>query len=232
MSDSKVEIVPEFKKIGAFSEKTCNYINTVGLRPDPLRDSLEQETFNLFEKDSIMITQRQECELFESILKLANVEKCIEVGVFTGASSLSIARGIKPGGKLIAIDISEEFTNLARKYWKLAGVEEKVELHLGPAKDYLQQLIDEGQAGTFDFAYIDADKTGYDEYYEKILVLLRPGGMIAFDNVVYQGHCADEDTEDRNALALRALNLKLLNDPRVKNFILPLADGVNIVTKL
>ena len=224
--------VPEYKKLNAFTDQTCHYMNRVGLRNDELRDNLERETNEQFKNVSDMMTQRQECELFESIVKFANAEKCIEVGVFTGASSISIARGIKEGGKLIALDISEEFTNLARKYWKLAGLEEKIELHIGAADDYLQKLIDEGHAGTFDFAYIDADKTGYDSYYEKLLVLIRTGGMIAFDNVVFKGLCADETCDLPHVVALRNLNLKLLNDSRVKNFILPLADGINIVTKL
>lgn len=223
---------PEYKKLNAFTDKTCHYMNTVGLRPDVIRDNLERETYEQFKHVSGMMTQRQECELFESIVKFANAEKCIEIGVFTGASSISIARGIKEGGKLIALDISEEFTNLARKYWKLAGLEEKIELHIGAADDHLQRLIDEGHAGTFDFAYVDADKPGYDSYYEKLLVLIRTGGMIAFDNVVYQGHCADETCDLPAVVALRNLNVKLLNDTRVKNFILPLADGVNILTKL
>ena len=228
----KTIIVPHFKDFNAYSPQTCEYINAVGLRPDELRDNLEKETLEKFGEEVEMMTQRQECELFESIIKLSGAKKCIEVGVFTGASSISIARGLPEDGKLIALDVSEEFTGLARKYWALAGLENKIDLHLGPASEFLQKLIDEGGEGTFDFAYVDADKPNYDIYYEKLIKLIKRGGMIAFDNVLWSNRCADNTVNDERTVALRNLNLKLNGDHRVKNFILPIADGINIVTKL
>ena len=132
----------------------------------------------------------------------------------------------------MALDIDETFTSLARKYWKLAWVENKIQLVLGPAADYLQKLIDDGESGTFDFAFIDADKPSYDIYYEKLIQLMRKGGMIAVDNVLWNNKCADLTVNDIKTVSLRNLSMKIQTDQRVRNFILPIADSINIVTKL
>lgn len=231
-SNSFQKIIPEYKDFNFYSPQTCEYLNTVGLRPDSIRDDLEKETVATFGPDFEMMTQRHECELFESLIRFSNAKKCIEVGVFTGASSISIAKGLGPDGRLLALDIDETFTNLAKKYWKIAGVESKIKLVLGPAADHLQKLIDDGESGTFDFAFIDADKPSYDVYYEKLIQLMRKGGMIAIDNVLWSNRCADPTVNDIKTVSLRNLSKKIQKDQRVKNFILPIADGINIVTKL
>ncbi|OMJ72665.1 hypothetical protein SteCoe_28833 [Stentor coeruleus] len=215
----------------SYSEQTWEYLSRTGLRQDPTKDSLEQETKDLFGRRAIMITQRQECELFELILRFSGAKNCIEIGVFTGSSSLSIARAIGPEGKLIAIDVSEEFTNVAKKYWKQEGLENRIELVLRPAVEYLEELINQGKENSFDFAYIDADKVNYQSYYELLMRLIRPGGIIAIDNVLWFGTVADTSANDPEIAHLRGLNTAIQSDPRVKNVILPMADGINLIFK-
>ena len=212
-----------------YTPETWEYLAKTGLRQDAIKDSLEQETKEKFQKLAVMITQRQESELFEFIIKFANAKNCIEVGVFTGSSALSIARGLGDDGKLIALDISEEFTNVAKKYWEEAGVSNKIDLIIGPASENLNRLIEEGKEGFFDFAYVDADKSGYLGYFEYLVRLIRKGGIIAFDNVIRANGISDPSRNDEDVLALRELNSRLLNDTRIKNFILPVADGLNFV---
>ena len=219
-------------KSSNYTDLTWDYISTQGSRKDPIKDSLESETYEKFPSDAEMMTNRQECLLFELILKFANARNCIEVGVFTGSSALSIARGLAEGGKLYALDVSEEFTGLAKKYWEEGGVSDKIELIIGPANQTLNRFIEEGKEGTFDFAYVDADKTGYCEYFELLVRLVRPGGLIAFDNAFRRGMVADLTNTDESNVGIRELNRIAHSDPRVCNVILPIADGVNLIRKL
>lgn len=214
-----------------YTQKTWEYLKKAGLRPDPIRESIEQESIDKYKALSIYISPRQQCELIEHMLKFANAKYCLEVGVFTGTSALSIARGIGPDGKLVALELSEEYIKVAEKHWKSAGVADRIEVRIGSAVKTLQNLIAEGNSGKFDFAYIDADKTGYLKYYELALQLVRKGGILAFDNVLLMNTVADQDINGENVKALRELNEKIVNDPRVQNFILPIGDGVNIVSK-
>ena len=216
------------KRCPAYSKATWKYANDMGLRSDPIKDSIAAETGEI----SHWITNRQECELFESMLKFANAKNCIEVGVLTGSSALSIARGLGEGGKLYALDISEYHTNIAKRYWEQEGVSDKIELILAPAEETLRRFIEEGKEGTFDFGFIDADKEGYCAYYELILRLLRPGGIIAVDNVIWHGSVADPARNDPDTAAIRELNRIMINDPRINNVILPLSDGINLAIKL
>lgn len=215
----------------SYSEQTWEYLNRIGVRQDLTRDALEQESRELFGMKANMVTQRQECELFELVLRFAGAKNCIEIGVFTGSSSLSIAKAIGPQGRLIAIDVSEEFTNVAKKYWKQEGLEDRIELVLRPAVEYLEELINQGKENFFDFAYIDADKGNYQRYYELLLRLIRPGGIIAIDNVLWHGAAADINNNSLEASHIRTLNAIIHSDPRVKNVILPISDGVNLVFK-
>jgi caffeoyl-CoA O-methyltransferase len=153
------------------------------------------------------------------------------VGVFTGYSSLAVALALPADGKIVACDVSEEWTSIGKRFWKKAGVSEKIDLRIAPAADTLQQLLDQGLAGTYDFAFIDADKTGYDSYYELCLQLLRPGGLILFDNTLWSGKVVDENSEDEDVKAIRALNAKLHRDERIDLCLLPLSDGVTMVRK-
>ena len=155
--------------------------------------------------------------------------RAIEVGTFTGYSSLSIARGLPDDGWLLCCDVSEEWTSIARRYWEKAGVADRVELRLGPAAETLRALPEEE---SFDFAFIDADKTGYRTYYEQILKRLRPGGLIAIDNVLWGGAIANDEVQDDNTRALRELNDFIPADSRVDSVMLAVSDGLTLVRKL
>jgi caffeoyl-CoA O-methyltransferase len=155
----------------------------------------------------------------------------IEIGTFTGYSAIAIARALPKSGKLICCDVSEEWTSMARKAWKEAGLERRIELKLAPALETLEGLIGKGKEGSFDFAFIDADKTGYDAYYEACLKLLRPGGLIALDNMLWSGAVADKTAKDKDTLALRALNRKISGDARVDAALLTVGDGIMLARK-
>lgn len=157
--------------------------------------------------------------------------RCLEVGTFTGYSSLAVALALPDDGTITCCDVNEEYTAIARRYWAEAGVADKVELRLAPALETLDALLEEGRAGSFDFAFIDADKTSYDGYYERCLKLLRPGGVIAFDNVLWGGRVADAAVDDEDTVALRALNDKLHGDARVDVSTLTIADGLTLARR-
>jgi predicted O-methyltransferase YrrM len=172
-----------------------------------------------------------QASFFRILLALLNAKKTLEVGVFTGYSSTLAGLSLPPEGRVVACDVSEEYTRMAQRYWKEAGVEDKVELRLGPAADTLRSLVQEGQAGTFDFAFIDADKTGYDTYYEYALELVRPRGLIVLDNTLRAGEVLDAKTSDEDVIAIRKLNQKLAGDNRVLVSLLPLTDGTTLAWK-
>jgi predicted O-methyltransferase YrrM len=165
------------------------------------------------------------------LARLMNAKRCIEIGVFTGYSSLAVALALPDDGRIIACDVSDEWTAIARRFWREAGVEHKIELKLQPATKTLQELLGRGEAGRFDFAFIDADKPAYDSYYEQLLQLLRPGGLIAIDNTLWSGRVADTTSRDANTTALRALNDKLHRDERVDLSLLPIGDGLTLARK-
>lgn len=168
---------------------------------------------------------------FGLLMRLIGARRTLEVGVFTGYSSISVALALPADGKVIACDISEEFTGVARRYWADAGVASKIDLRLGPAVSTLDRLIADGQGGSFDFAFIDADKTSYRSYYERALVLLRQGGLIAIDNVLWSGRVLDGNTEDTDTRALQELNSFIKTDQRVWSCMLPLGDGLTLAVK-
>ena len=165
------------------------------------------------------------------LVQIMNARRCIEVGVFTGYSSLSVALALPVDGSIIACDVSEEWTAVARRYWQKARVAEKIDLRLAPASETLGGLLDDGLAEQFDFAFIDADKEGYAGYYEQLLQLIRPGGLIAVDNVLWSGRVADNGNNEPDTLAIRAFNDRLKNDQRVDISLLPLADGLTLACK-
>jgi len=160
------------------------------------------------------------------------VKNAIEVGVFTGYSSIITALALPVDGQLVACDVSEEYTAIAHEYWKKAGVEKRIALHLRPALDTLNELIQQGKQGAFDFAFIDADKTSYADYYEALLKLLRSGGVIAVDNVLWSGRVIDASDNDEDTVALRAFNKKLYDDKRVAISMVPIGDGLTLARKL
>ncbi len=165
------------------------------------------------------------------LVELMGAKKALEVGTFTGYSSLCVARALPADGRLVCCDVSEAFTRIARKYWQEAGVARKVTLELGPALRTLDRLIAGGSAGSFDFAFIDADKSNYRNYYERCLELVRPGGLIAVDNVLWGGRVADARQKDADTKAIRAFNKRLKEDRRILLSVLPLGDGLSLALK-
>jgi caffeoyl-CoA O-methyltransferase len=211
-------------------ERIEDYLMNNSLRePDVLR-RLREETVatNPHAEMSVSPIQGQFMAL---LAQLIGAVKTLEVGVFTGYSSLCTALALPPNGRIVACDVSEEWTSVARRYWAEAGVADKITLRLGPAVETLDGLLGGGQAGTFDFAFIDADKPNYDNYYERALKLMRRGGLIIFDNMLWSGKVADPGVQDAQTVALRALNEKLHHDERVFVSLLPLRDGITLAVK-
>ena len=165
------------------------------------------------------------------LVELIGARRTLEIGTFTGYSALAVALALPPDGRVVACDINEETAAVARRYWAEAGVADKIDLRLAPAGETLAGLIAEGRAGSFDFAFIDADKQGYDAYYEACLELLRPGGLIAVDNVLWDGAVADPERDDPDTRAIRALNEKIRDDRRVSLSLLPIGDGLTLARK-
>jgi len=215
------------------------YLLSVSLREPEVLRALRQETAS--DANAIMQIPPEQGQFMALLVKMLGARKTLEFGTYTGYSALSVALAMPDDSLTIACDISTEWTDIARRYWKAAGVEDKIDLRIGPALDTLDELLSEGEAESFDFIFIDADKTGYDGYYERSLSLLRPGGVIAIDNVFLFGSVVDPRALE-NALkaripaasiaAIRALNTKIKDDPRVDLSMLPIADGLTLVRKL
>ncbi|MDB1090229.1 class I SAM-dependent methyltransferase [Streptomyces sp. ACA25] len=196
---------------------------------DEVLRELAEETHRAFpEWTSMQITQDQGAFL-TMLVRLIGARTAVEVGTFTGYSSICIARGLPADGRLLACDVSEEWTSIARRYWERAGVAEKIDLRLAPAADTLRALPRDEQR--IDFAFIDADKPGYPVYYEEILPRLRPGGLIVLDNTLLSGRVADEEDLGEAATALRRMNAALVTDERVDTVLLTLRDGVTLLRK-
>jgi len=171
-------------------------------------------------------------QFLQVMARLAGARKTLEIGVFMGYSSTWVALALPPGGKVVACEISEEYAAIARRTWREAGVADRIELRLGPALESLDALLAEGQAGTFDLALIDADKANYLNYYERAMALVRQGGLIAADNVLWHGRVADPKDRDADTEAIRAFNRKLQADPRVASTLAPMGDGMALAYKL
>ena len=165
------------------------------------------------------------------LVQLIGAKRTIEVGTFTGYSALAVAEALPEDGQIIACDVSDEWTSMGREHWEKAGVAHKIELHLRPATETLNELINQGQAGSFDFAFIDADKPNYDSYYECCLQLLRVGGLVAVDNVLWGGRVSEDRFQDESTQAIRALNDKMAEDSRVTSVMLPIGDGLTLGIK-
>jgi predicted O-methyltransferase YrrM len=211
------------------SEAVERYVSEVITRETPLQRRLRAETAAL-PRARMQIGPDQGAFL-ALLIHLTGARRALEVGTFTGYSALAIASALPEEGKLITCDVSEEWTAVARRYWEEAGVSGRIELRLGPAAETLARLLGEGGAGAFDFAFIDADKPSYDAYYEACLELVRPGGLIAVDNALWSGAVADPAVTDPETAALRALNAKVRDDPRVEACLLTVGDGVFLARK-
>jgi predicted O-methyltransferase YrrM len=207
----------------------ADYLRSVSLQEPEILQRLREETA-AHPMAGMQITPEQG-QFMAVLVHLLNARLTLEVGVFTGYSSLAVVLALPADGKIIACDISSDYTATARKYWREAGVESKIDLRLAPAIQTLDALIAEGRAGTFDFAFIDADKENYANYYERALVLLRPGGLIAVDNVLWHGRVIDPAANDADTQAIRAFNEKMHSDQRVWHSMLPVGDGLTLAVK-
>lgn len=217
------------KSIG-LDDRLYDYLSTVSLREAEILRELREETAAL--PNAGMQIAPDQGQFMALLVKLTSAVKVLEIGVFTGYSSLSVALALPHDGLVTAFDISPEWTAVARRYWQKAGVVDKIDLRLEPAIEGLDRLLASGQTeGTYDFAFIDADKENYDGYYERALRLLRPGGLLLIDNVLWGGRVADEAADDIDTAAIRALNLKIHADPRVDISLLPVADGLTLALK-
>ncbi|HMY75059.1 MAG TPA: class I SAM-dependent methyltransferase, partial [Blastocatellia bacterium] len=206
------------------TESLYAYVLENSLRePDVLR-RLREET-QATNPQAIMSISPVQGQFMMLLLKLIGAVKTLEVGVFTGYSSLCTALSLPEHGHTYACDVSEEWTSVARRYWEEAGVAGKITLKLAPAVETLDALLADGHAGTFDFAFIDADKSNYDAYYERALKLVRRGGLLVFDNMLWYGKVADDGVTDADTVALRALNAKLHHDDRVFTSLIGVGDG-------
>ena len=210
-------------------DKIYDYLKAVSLREPLILKRLREETAKL--PMAIMQVAPDQGQFMALMAKLTGVRKAIELGVYTGYSSLAVALVLPPDGRLIACDINDDYTNIAKRYWDEAGVAEKIDLHIGPALDTLNELLAAGEAGSYDFAFIDADKVEYAEYYEQCLKLLRVGGLILVDNVFGFGKVFDDSNADDSVRAVCAFNNKLLTDDRVDISIIPMGDGLTLARK-
>ena len=217
------------EKYTSISDALYEYLAAHRTPDDALLEELRAETVKALGNEARMQISAVE-GTFLGLLVAALGAKCVvEVGTFTGYSALCMARALPPGGKLLCCDVSEEFTAIARRYWQKAGVADRIELRLAPALETLRAL----PAGEpIDFAFIDADKENYQNYYEEIVRRLRPGGLIAIDNVLWSGNVIRGEDQSPNTLAIRKLNDHVAADRRVQSVMLPLADGVTLVRKL
>jgi predicted O-methyltransferase YrrM len=205
------------------------YVADAAAGETPLQQRLRAETARLPEAN--MQIGPDQAAFMALLVRLTGARHALEVGVFTGFSALAVASALPKDGKLIACDVSEEWTRIARRYWQEAGLSDKIELRLGPAAETLNALLREGGAGSFDFAFIDADKESYDAYYEACLALIRSGGLIAVDNVLWSGKVADAAVHDAETEAIRALNGKIRDDVRVEACLLTVGDGLMLARK-
>lgn len=206
-----------------------DYLLGNSLREHALLKRLREETAKLAE--ARMQISPEQGQFMQFLVKLMGAERCIEVGVFTGYSSLAVALALPDHGQLLACDVSEEFTDVARRYWKEAGVERKIKLRLAPAIDTLHARIKAGEGGRYDFAFIDADKANYQAYYERVLALLRPGGLLLVDNVLWSGRVLDPADQSEDTKAIRAFNQALHKDERVDLSMLSIGDGLTLARK-
>ena len=212
------------------SQGLYDYLLSVSLRDQPVLRELRAETAR--DPMARMQIAPEQGQLMALLTHIGGFKRCLEIGVFTGYSSLCVAQALPEDGTLVACDVSEEWTAIARRYWEQAGVADKIDLRIAPAADTLDRLLAEGQAGSFDFAFIDADKGGYIDYYERCLELLRPGGLITVDNTLWSGRVADPAQRDEDTRAIRAFNLHVSTDARIELSLVPIADGLTLCRKL
>ena len=210
------------------NEALVQYLQSVGYREDKIITELENETLKLGSVSQMQIAKEQG-QFLEMITKISNAKKCLEIGRFTGMSTLFLARGLSESGKIVTVDNSDEFLSLAKKYWELDNMSSKIESIIGDGVEVMQSMIDRQQS--YDLIFIDADKNNYPNYYELSLSLLVSNGIIIIDNMLWHGDVADETKQDSQTKTIRDLNLKIQNDTRVEFSLLPLSDGLSFIRK-
>lgn len=210
------------------SDEVHRYLLDVSLRETPLLAELRRHTAE--HPAAAMQISPEQGQFMALLVRLIGARRCLEIGVFTGYSSLVVAAALPADGRLVACDVSEEYTAVARAFWERAGVADRIDLRLAPALETLDGLLAAGEAGRFDFAFIDADKPGYRGYYERALELLRPGGLLAADNTLWSGSLIDPG-EDENARALADFNEHLRDDQRIDLSLVPIGDGLTLARK-
>jgi predicted O-methyltransferase YrrM len=214
----------------ALSDALNAYVRRVGTREDADLAALREETAN--HPHAVMQISPEQGQLMALLVRMLRARKTLEVGVFTGYSAMVVAKAMGPHGKVVALDISEEFTTVARRHWAKAGLANRIELRLKAAAESLEDLVARGESDTFDFAFIDADKSNYDTYYEYALKLVHRSGLIAVDNTLWSGKVIDPTDQTADTLAIRALNEKIHGDDRVDATLVPIGDGLTLALKL
>ncbi|MGH8203755.1 MAG: O-methyltransferase [Steroidobacteraceae bacterium] len=210
-------------------DRSYAYLLAHSLREAPALAALRAETAS-HPKVNMQIAPEQG-QFMQMLVRLGGARRAIEVGVFTGYSSLALMLAMPADGRLLALDISEEYTAVARRHWQAAGVADRIELVIAPAAETLDARLAKGEAGSYDFAFIDADKTGYLAYYERLLKLVRPGGLIVVDNTLWSGEVANPANVDRDTVALRKFNDALHRDSRIDLALLPVGDGLTLARR-
>jgi len=211
------------------TEAVDRYLGTVVVHETPVQKRLREETSKLPEAG--MQIGADQGVFLAFLARLVGARRAIEVGTFTGYSALSVASALAPDGRLVCCDVSEKWTSIARRYWAEAGIADRIELRLAPARETLAELKKRDGRGSYDFAFIDADKTAYREYYERCLQLLRTGGLVAVDNTLWSGRVADPKVKDADTEALRAFNSSVTGDERVDLCLVPIGDGLTLLRK-
>ncbi len=211
-------------------EDLRNYLLQVGVRENEHLAALREATMS--HEWAVMQISPEQGALMQMLVKLIGAKRCIEIGTFTGYSALAVAQALPHDGYLLACDINDDYTRIGEPFWTAAGVRSRIDLQLMPALKTLDAKLEDGQAGTFDFAFIDADKANYPMYYERCLKLLRVGGLIAIDNVLWGGDVIDESNQDPETLGIRAVNELVANDDRVEISMIPVGDGLTLARKL
>ena len=210
-------------------DRLYDYLLGASLREPEILRRLREETAAM--PMAMMQIGAEQGQFMALLVELMGARRTLEIGVFTGYSSLVVALALPPDGHITACDISEEYTAVARRYWEEAGVADKIDMRLAPAIETLDALLADGETGRYDMAFIDAEKTEYADYYERVLALLRPGGLAVVDNVLWNGSVADPDKNDDDTVAIRAFNERLHGDQRVSLSMLPVSDGLTLARK-
>ena len=211
------------------SPELLAYVHKVGMREDEDLRGLREETAT--HPMARMQISAEQGQFLMLLMELIDARKTFEVGTFTGYSAMCVAKAMGPTGRVVALDVSEEYTAVARRHWAKAGITDRIDLRLAPALDSLKAMVAAGESGSYDFAFIDADKAGYDAYYENALKLLRTGGVIAIDNVLWSGRVIDPKDTTEDTVALRLLNQKIAVDERVTVSLVPIGDGLTLTRK-